>query len=227
MSKDTASVEPTNGYFAGGSRRAADLVRQMPATRPAKVTTGRARISAAKSSKKARAQAMGPTPERLAKGDVATPRTVGGFHRSLSMTEQLRDKRHLQKPTSRLSPPALEQLHKTGKLDYDAHTAEAMYQAGEKLQRHYEGMGGSVQAQDLNKIMGSAGGDLSKEEAWVFHRDAFRTAIKLIGWSDTNPHRGAGRIVVAVVCEGMTIREAASAHLPAARVDAMQVTAIG
>ena len=88
-----------------------------------------------------------------------------------------------------------------------------MFQAAEKLKRHFIGCGVGVKAQDLNKVVCSGGDTLEGEEAWVHHRDQFRTACKLMGWFDHNPQRGAGRIVVAVVCEEATVLQAALIHI--------------
>ena len=148
---------------------------------------------------------MGPTPERLAKGDLEI-RTAGAFHRSVPPVERLRDQ---------------------DKLDSMPRVNQAMFEAAEKLKRHFDGLGTSIKAQDLNKVIGaSSEGNLEGEEAWVHHHDAFKKAGKLMGWSETNPHRGAARITIAVVCHEMTITDAAKAHLPGADTTAMKAVAL-
>ncbi|MDR3488767.1 MAG: hypothetical protein P4M05_28170 [Bradyrhizobium sp.] len=200
MSKTTPAddIEPINSFYAGGSRHAAELSRSTPSARQSAQTTARARISASgsKKGKRARAAPMGPTPERLAKGDIS-PITAGGFRRSIPVVEKLRDGH---------------------KLDHDPRTNESMFQAAEKLRRHFEASLIGVKAQDLNRIVSCGGGDeLCGEEAWVHNFDQFTKACKLMGWSQANPHRGAGRIVVSVVCYEMTISEAAGVHIAGGR----------
>lgn len=218
-----------SGFFAAGGGKRGNHVRSADATPETK--TARARVSASKkkgSKRQQRALAMGPTPERLAKGDIAAPRTAGGFCRSLSMAEQLRDgrERGLQKPISRLTPDQLVTLHEKGRLDHDARTSEGMFQAAEKLRRHYDGLGLGARAQDLNRVVGSNDSDPLGEEAWVHHHQVFQIACKLMGWHDNAPHRGAGRITVAIVCEDMTITDAAAAHLPAGETTARKAAAL-
>ncbi|WP_158810435.1 hypothetical protein [Beijerinckia sp. L45] len=185
--------DPISPFFAGGNRSPSDLKRSTPSARQPLPATARSRISAvsSKKAKRGRALPMGPTPERLAKGDIS-PITAGGFRRSISTVEKLRD---------------------GGKLDHDARTNEAMFQAAEKLRRHFEGSLIGVKAQDLNRIIGGGGDELTGEEAWVHNFDTFTKACKLMGWSQANPHRGAGRITVAVVCFEMTVTEAAGIHV--------------
>ena len=200
MSKPTTADETDaiSPYFAGGNRRAVDLARSNPSAREPAQTTARARISAAKPNKARRGRPipMGPTPERLAKGDIS-PITAAGFRRSI---------------------PGIEKLRDAGKLDRDAQTNEGMFQAAEKLRRHFDGSMVGVKAQDLNRIISSGSSDeLTGEEAWVHNFDQFRRACKLMGWSETSPHRGAGRIVVAVVCYEMTVSEGAEIHIGGAR----------
>ena len=178
-----AMVEAVNGFHAGGSLHATDLARSAPSTRRApQPTTARARISAVKPRREA---PLGPPPARLAKGDVQHAR---GAHRSIDLIERLRNQHA---------------------LDPQAATNDAMYRAAQKLQRHFMGCLVGVKAQDLNKVIATGGDGLDGEENWVFHFDAFRKACKLMGWSDANPKRGAGRIVVAVSCYEETVGDAA------------------
>ena len=143
---------------------------------------------------------MDPTPERLAKGDVVLNNPVA---------------KHVAVST-------VERLAKQGKLDHDEPTAKAMTSAAEKLCRHFIGCGVGVKAQDLNRIVGGSAEDLTQEENWVHHRDVFRTACKLMGWSDANPCRGAGRLVVAVVCYEETVGDAAIKHVGPGRAEAVK-----
>ncbi len=200
MSKLVASMEPINGFFAGGSRHASDLGQAKSTTRRAAAPkTSRSRISAAKS-KRARPVPMGPTPERLAKGDVV-----------------------LNNPLAQhVAIPTVERLAKLGKLDHDEVTARAMVCAAEKLYRHFVGCGVGVKAQDLNRIVGGSTDDLNQEENWVHHRDVFRMACKMMGWTDANPRRGAGRLVVEVVCNEQTVRDAALIHIGSGRLELIQ-----
>ena len=152
---------------------------------------------------------MGPTEERLAKGDVTLYRTAGGFHRSVSTVEQLRDQEKLC-PENR------------------GHN-QAMFRAAERLRRHFLGAQqlGAVKAQDLNRVTGrSSAEDLTQEEAWVEHFRQFTDARKLMGWSPAHPNRGAACIVVAVVCEDMTVTGAAEAYLLPARAEVMKAAAM-
>lgn len=198
------SIEPVNPYFAGGSRSAADLARAIPAVRPVRPTTSRSRIAAAKFKvKRVRAMPMGPTPERLAKGDIGA---IGGVHRSIPTVERLRDQ---------------------GKLDHDARINQALFEAAQKLQRHFASSLIGVRAQDLDRIVtAGASDDLTQEESWVYSFDQFRMACKLMGWFEANPHRGAGRLVVAIACGGQTVTDAAKAYLPPARKEVMIATAM-
>ena len=194
MTKSNAAVQPINNYYAGGSRRAADLARSVPALQRGGSSVSS--ISAAKPKKPARVVPMGPTPERLAKGDVDCR---SGAHRSIAPVERLRDQ---------------------NKLDHDARTNQAMFEAACKLKRHFDGLGLGVRAQDLNRVVaGGAADDLTHEEAWVHNHDVFKTACKLMGWSDANPLRGAGRLVVAVVCYEQPVLEAALAHIGRGRTE--------
>ncbi len=81
-------------------------------------------------------------PERLAKGDIVE---TAGLHVLIPPIQKLRDQ---------------------GKLDHHRGTNEAMFQAAEKLQRHFIGCGVGVKAQDLNKVVCSSSGYLEGEEAW-------------------------------------------------------------
>ncbi len=216
MTKPASDADPINGFFsegggrrgahirAGSEHRASTLAKALPMMRPGKEPkTARARISARKEKP---TKLLGPTPERAAKGDVTPYRTAGGFHRSISTVERLRDQ---------------------GKLDHDARHNQAMFQAAERLRRHFDGCQIGVKAQDLNRITGgAASGDLTQEEAWVEHHRHFTIAKKLMGWTEAHPKRGSACIVIAVVCEEMTVSDAADTNLPQARTEAMKAAAM-
>lgn len=193
-------------YGPGKSRSAAELAAAVPAVRAP--STARARVeakrSSSKKSRKARAMPVGPTPERLAKGDVDI--RVG----------QTR------------SVPPIERLRDQGKLSFDARENQALYEAALRLRRHFDGCLVGVQAQDLNRIIGAGRGDddLMKEEAWVNNFDQFRTAVKLMGWSPDRPQRGAGRLVVAVICNDLPVVDAAKIHIGAGRTEAVMGAAM-
>ena len=220
---DPADVVPS-GFGEIAKRRAVELTRAASKGRSAKSATARSRISAAKGGKKGRAQPLGPTPARLAKGDIDVR---AGMHRAIPPVERLRDQGKLATPKP---SEEIERLKARGEFSYDVVENQRCYEAALRLYRHYEGMlqgvQGSVQAQDLNKIIGSGGeGDCSKQEAWVIHRDFFREAVTLMGCYD-NPFKGCGRIVVAVVCSEMSIRDAAEACLPDSNQNAKQSIAM-
>ena len=135
---------------------------------------------------------MTPTPERLAKLDA--PVTSGeGLYRAPMPIERMRD---------------------PGQLDPTPHLNEALYLAAEKLVGLFEGAGlaSGVRAQDLTRVAGSAGEGGDHHAAHCLLE--FRRACILMGWSIPHPHRGAGRITVAVVCEGQGVKDAAAVHRP-------------
>ena len=210
---------PINGFFSegGGHRgahirtptsRAANLVAAVPAMRRTpEPKTARARISA---QPRQNQKPMGPTPERMAKGDLPPARTAGGFHRAI---------------------PPVETLFKAKKLGWsnDCVTENlALFQAAEKLKLHYDqknAMG--IKAQDINKVGGRGASDnLTEEEIWVEHNKTFEIAKRLMGWTSAHPARGSARIVIAIVCEEMSVTEAAEMHLVAARKEVMISTAM-
>ena len=140
-----------------------------------------------------RPDVLGPTPERLAKVDA--PVLLGtGLYRAPMPIERMRDR---------------------GQLDVDPHLNEMLFQAAEKLVGYFEvaGLAGTVKAQDLTRIV-HAGGECLGDERAAHCLKEFRTACRLMGWSAAFPHRGAGRITVAVVCEGQGVKEAAALHRP-------------
>ena len=136
---------------------------------------------------------MSPTPERLAKLDA--PVTLGaGLYRAPPTVERMRDR-------EQLAPG-------------DAHLNEMLFQAAEKLEglASGAGLGGAIRAQDLNRI-GASSGEHGGEHAAHCLKE-FRTACTLMGWFIAYPLRGAGRLTVAVVCDGMGVKEAAAIYRP-------------
>lgn len=186
MSKNEPTDVVPSGYGEISKRRAAAEMAQA-STRKTPPKTARGRLESTKP-KKGRVCPLGPTAERLAKGDVVK---TGGVHRSIPPVEKLRDQ---------------------GKLDHDARTNLAMYFAAEKLKGIYiRSHLSGVQAQDLNKIHGS--GDTEHAEVVEHNRKLFAQAKALMGWFPEAPHQGNGRIVIAVVCEEMGVFDAAAQHI--------------
>ena len=137
-----------------------------------------------------------PTEQRLAKDDKPR-KTPAGFYRAPAPIERLRDR---------------------GSLDHMPHINEAMYQAANKLVVHfYEAGLGGIAAQDLSRdVRGSGDGGacgFPKTERAMHNRQKFREACKLMGWYETHPYKGAGRLVVDVVCFEMSLTDAAKVHL--------------
>ena len=230
----TSEAEP-NGFFSAGSGKrsamipAAEAMAQAHATMrgPSPVKTARSRIEIAPTkTKRAKASSriVGPTPERLAKGDIAEPRSFDAPYRAVSAVERLRDKGGFEAP--KRTDDRLERLRDQNKLDHDAKVNQAMFMAAEKLRRHYEGCAIGVKAQDLNRVTGGDSGDLVGEEAWVEHYRRFTEARKIMGYTEAHPNRGAACIVVAVVCEDMTVSDAATKFLLPARAEAMKAAAM-
>ena len=139
-----------------------------------------------------RPDVMEPTPERLAKADA--PVKTGGLHRAPPTIERMRDR-------EQLAPG-------------DAHLNEMLFLAAEKLEGFAAGagLGAAIRAQDLTRIA-STGGDHGGEHAAHCLKE-FRTACTLMGWFVPYPHRGAGRLTVAVVCDGMGVKEASALYRP-------------
>ncbi len=144
-----------------------------------------------------RPDVVGPTPERLAKPD-APLQLGGGLYRAPMPIERMRDR---------------------NQLDHTPHLNEAMFLAAEKLVGLFEGAGlaSTVRAQDLTRVIGAAGDGGDHHAAYCLLE--FRRACILMGWSVAHPHRGAGRITVAVVCEGRGVKEAAAEHRPGGRAE--------
>ena len=96
-----------------------------------------------------------------------------------------------------------------------------MFEAANKLYTHaYEAGLGGIRAQDVSRAMGSGGGSggtacgFPQSDHAMHHRQRFREATKVMGWYEAAPFRGAGRLVVDVVCFGVGVKEAARVHVP-------------
>ena len=144
---------------------------------------------------------MKPTDERLAKEDQ--PRRLdAGYYRAPAPIERLRDQ---------------------GKLDLLPHVNQGMYEAACKLYAHfYVGGLGGIAAQDLSRCAGGGDGGSShfpRDERALHHRQMFREAVSVMGWFEAYPHRGAGRLVVDVICREMAIRDASKIHIPGGRTE--------
>jgi hypothetical protein len=137
---------------------------------------------------------LGPTAERLAKAD-APVKLGSGIYRAPPSIERMRDR-------EQLAPG-------------DAHLNAMMFMAAEKLERLAldAGLGGAIRGQDLTRIRGGTDGGLGDERTAHCLKE-FRTACSLMGWFAAYPNRGAGRLTVAVVCDGMSVTEAASVYRP-------------
>ncbi len=223
----TSDAEPVNGMFSpGGGKRGAHirtagdsrsgqlagyLAEALPSMRrqrgPSKTAAGRAELAPIKT-KRTPPKPFGPTPERLAKGDISPVRTAGGFHRAVSPVERLY------------------KLRKLSANPDDIRENLALFQAAERLKRHYDGLGLSISAQDPNRVIGHEVGDDTKQDAWVDHRRNFEVARTLMGFNLAHPRRGSSCIVVAVVCEEKAVTDAAEEHLIPARKEVMVATAM-
>jgi hypothetical protein len=183
------AVQPINN-FETNSRRS----RAVAETRTSR-WRGSADVIPIGSGKAKQKETMDPTPERMAKDDAPIT-TSGGLRRS---------------------PAPIERLYRAGKLDLIPHINHAMLQTAEKLAEHYYGASlVGVRAQDLNRVVSGGGGpdaNVTSENA-VYHFEKFKLACKLMGWSDANPYRGAGRLVVAFVCEERALKDAATEFVP-------------
>ncbi len=174
---------------------------------PADPAAFRAFMQARRGAKGRRAQPERPAPlvkptdERLEKND--RPRkTEGGFYRAPAPIERLRDHR---------------------KLDPLPHVNEAMFQAAGKLYSvFYLGGLGGIAAQDLSRCVGGGDGGscgFPRNERAMHNRQVFREAVKIMGWHEAFPHRGAARLVVDVICFDMAIRDASRIHIPLGRTE--------
>ncbi len=190
------AVEAISSFQRDDMSLAARRARQIASTR----TTRGSSISAVKPKRSAKTELLGPTPERMAKGDIPD-RTPGGFHRAIPLIERMRDR------------------HQLAENPNDDYTNQKYLEAAEKLRRHFEGCMIGVKAQNLDEAVSHGPGDLTGEEGWVHHYKEFKTACRLMGWSDVNPLRGAGRLVVAVVCYEVPVMEAALTHTGSGRAE--------
>lgn len=145
-----------------------------------------------------------PTAERKAKGD-RPKKTQGGFYRA---------------------PPPIERLRDRNQLDKKPHVSCAMCEAATKLYTHfYEAGLHGIAAQDLTREMtgGGKGGlpasQFPRTERAMHHRQTFREACRVMGWYETFPLRGAGRLVVDVVCYDRGVEDAARVHIGPGRLE--------
>ena len=210
----TSDAEPNGFFSSGGGKRgamipAAEAMAQAHATmrRASPVKTARARIELAPTKKRAAPKPLGPTPERLAKGDIPHTATAGGFHRSV---------------------PPVERLYKTKKLSETCVRENlALFEAAERLKAHFDRKSAfGVQAQDLTRVRGSSGESLYAEESWVSHKKNYDEAMVLMGYWPNSPTRGSAKIVEAVVCLEMGVGDAGSAILPAGRTERVDAIAM-
>lgn len=161
-----------------------------------------------------------PTPERQAKGDL---------YRSFATTEdaeRFARGRAARGPVAYRAPPPIERMRDRDQLDPNPLINYAMSAAAEKLEALFydSGLAGGIQAQDLSRVVVHGGGSsdrLPQSEKQVHCRQQFRLAIKLLGWHEAYPHRGAGRVVVDVVCHGMNVETAARRHMPPMRKETL------
>lgn len=151
----SAEVELSGFYGPGKGRSSADLARVVadytrPSARQSKPTTARSRVEA-KRTKKTRDIPLGPTPERLAKGDIV--RSTGGGAVAEGGLEGLR--RSFKTPEPTKAEEVLSRLHRKCSLDHDPGMNERMYEAGKKYDAtvYLAGMGG-IGAQDLLALRG-------------------------------------------------------------------------
>ncbi len=198
-----AEVEPVNNYYAGGSRRARQLAASVPSLK------GRAQDAQAPTSPPATGKGslrqflaerqpasatvvalrpVKPTKQRLAKDDKPAE-TRAGFYRAPAPIERMRDRKQLD-----MQSPAIN---------------AAMYEAAQKLGQHfYEAGLNGLQAQNLAScVHGSGDGaacSFPKTERAMHHRQKFREACTIMGWFEAHPYKGAGRLVVDVICYEMT-----------------------
>lgn len=150
------------------------------------------------------AVSMKPTKQRLEKEDKPA-RTVSGTYRAPAPIERLRDQ---------------------GKLDPNPRVNLGMFDAAEKLYEHfYRGGLKGIKAQDLSRSVGSGDGgacQFPSTDTDMFHRQKFREATRLMGWYVDAPYRGAGRLVVDVICFQMPVEEASRKHSLSARTDTIK-----
>lgn len=53
-----------------------------------------------------------------------------------------------------------------------------------------------------------------KTERAMHNRQKVRDACRMMGWFEAHPYKGAGRLVMDVVCYEMSLTDAAKVHLP-------------
>lgn len=193
--KNAGAAPPTGGKLGANPAAFREFMDKRKAAKAGASPAVKAKAKAAP------ALPMKPTAERMAKTDK--PRKTGsGAYRA---------------------PHPLERLRDQGKLDPNPRVNLAMFEAAEKLYTHfYQGGLKGIQAQDLSRASGSGDGGACQfpaSENAMFHRGKFREATRIMGWHVDSPYRGAGRLVVDVVCYEMPVLEAGRIHTPPARTD--------
>ena len=151
----STEVELSGFYGPSKGRSAAELARvvadfQRPSARQSKPATSRSRIEA-KRTKKTREVILGPTPERLAKGDIV--RATGGGVVAEDGLDGLR--RSFRAPDPTKAEEVLTRLHRKCSLDHDPGMNERMFEVGKKYDAtvHLAGLGG-IGAQNLLALRG-------------------------------------------------------------------------
>lgn len=167
-----------------------------------------------------RAGNLGPTPERLAKGDVV--RGTSGQHLVQGAMERLRDARPVP-PTK--AQAVLDRLHKRVALDSDPGMNDRMYEAGCKYESvvHAAGLTG-VAAQNLLSCGGGSGDPASAMPATEHvhrQREMLRRAWAIMGSKtasavhallvEARDAEGVGRTVSSFVRRDMCIAAASTA----------------
>ena len=120
------------------------------------------------------------------------------------------------------------QQHQLSEKPDDTRENFALHQAAQRLKRHYDLKNAiGIKAQDFNRASGRGGdGDLMQEEVWLENNRHFEVARKMMGWTPAHPNRGPASIVIAVVCEEMTVTEAADLYLVGGRKERMLAAAM-
>ena len=167
--------------------------------------------------------------ERQAKGTVKSKRVPQAPALSMKPTKQRLEKADKPAPTKAgnyRAPAPIERLRDQGKLDPTPTVNLGMYQAAEKLYAHfYRGGLKGIKAQDLSRATGSGDGGACQfpaSEDAMYHRQKFREATRIMGWYIDAPYRGAGRLVVDVVCFEMPVEDASRKHSLSARTDTIK-----
>lgn len=144
----------------------------------------------------ARPDSIPPTPEHLAQPDRPVRGQDGGYR----------------------VIDALERLFTRGLLDSSGAMNEAMYLSALWLRETFRraGFDISLSSGDLDRIV-TGRSDFSDRlycsDRRIDAQNEFADAVRVLGWYDLHPFRGAGRIVVGVCCYGYTIAECGKLYL--------------